>query len=584
MRTMLSILILFWCQWASAIWSLPLTNNVDWKNTVGVQGGIPTNYVVWTNLTTLDATGVTNCLYMLSNAVVTCPTNGIIQIPSGTFNMSGTLVLRSFVIIRGAGRTNTILKPMPTIWMSAYGTAYATYKIGIFSGSSVGSTSIVMAATPTSLEAGNVIQINELNDGTWVHPEGQTGNADECIWSWQGYGDENDGGTRNRSQMVQVKSVSGTNVTFYPALFSSYARTPLAEYPTLASSTNNVKVFIGIEDLTLDDSGNTAGTYPINFLTCANCWMKNVRCIVGNSGVSFCHGFFVSYRNQIDSCDFLCLPSIQGSAIVLGTRHDSWLIQNCIFTNVWQAIVLDGTSCGHVFAYNYVHSLEVGRSTHAQDIAGHTAHPQFNLFEGNKVFKVHFDNIHGSSSHQVVFRNQMRGGELNSTWGQGGLWVDTTNYYVCSVGNVFASLAHSNAYRSKWTFEIVKPNPLPSDDWFYVYRTGYAGNSSNCPSSDVEFLTNSMVRHMNYNHMDNSVEKKSGQDESLPSSLYLDSKPSWFGALAWPPIGPDATGYATNEIPAEYRFRTGSDPAPAAGGTSARSISAGRVTVGRIGP
>ena len=30
--------------------------------------------------------------------------------------------------------------------------------------------------------------------------------------------------------------------------------------------------------------------------------------------------------------------------------------------------------------------------------------------------------------------------------------------------------------------------------------------------------------------------------QTLPQSLYLSGKPSWWGAVPWPPIGPDVTG------------------------------------------
>jgi hypothetical protein len=41
----------------------------------------------------------------------------------------------------------------------------------------------------------------------------------------------------------------------------------------------------------------------------------------------------------------------------------------------------------------------------------------------------------------------------------------------------------------------------------------------------------------------------------LPASLYLTSKPSWFGTVAWPPIGPDVSGMA-NELPAQLCYET----------------------------
>ena len=41
--------------------------------------------------------------------------------------------------------------------------------------------------------------------------------------------------------------------------------------------------------------------------------------------------------------------------------------------------------------------------------------------------------------------------------------------------------------------------------------------------------------------------------KELPHSLYLDSKPAWFGELNYPAFGPDAD-YENNKIPAQVRF------------------------------
>lgn len=49
--------------------------------------------------------------------------------------------------------------------------------------------------------------------------------------------------------------------------------------------------------------------------------------------------------------------------------------------------------------------------------------------------------------------------------------------------------------------------------------------------------------------------------QTLPSSLYLNSKPGWFGQLAWPPFDPLSPNPRYEAIPAGYRFLHGTDPA-----------------------
>jgi hypothetical protein len=41
----------------------------------------------------------------------------------------------------------------------------------------------------------------------------------------------------------------------------------------------------------------------------------------------------------------------------------------------------------------------------------------------------------------------------------------------------------------------------------------------------------------------------------LSPSLYLDSKPSWFGSLDWPAFGPDVAGYVKT-TPSKLRWDT----------------------------
>ena len=62
------------------------------------------------------------------------------------------------------------------------------------------------------------------------------------------------------------------------------------------------------------------------------------------------------------------------------------------------------------------------------------------------------------------------------------------------------------------------------------------------------------IRLGNYNYKDNAVpESESLKGKKLPGSLYLETKPAWFGKLNWPPFGPD-TDWENNKIPAQVRY------------------------------
>ena len=81
-----------------------------------------------------------------------------------------------------------------------------------------------------------------------------------------------------------------------------------------------------------------------------------------------------------------------------------------------------------------------------------------------------------------------------------------------------------------------------------------------------------LVRKGNYNYFDKAIPAgESLGSDTLPASLYLATKPAWFGNLAWPPINPISPGSpdATTiyqKIPAGYRFVNGTNPSGATAG------------------
>ena len=67
-----------------------------------------------------------------------------------------------------------------------------------------------------------------------------------------------------------------------------------------------------------------------------------------------------------------------------------------------------------------------------------------------------------------------------------------------------------------------------------------------------------VIQKGNWNYLDNTMQSLGG--DTLPDSLYLSGKPTWFGTLAWPPFDPVAGTQGHTRIPAGYRFVNGVDP------------------------
>jgi hypothetical protein len=62
-----------------------------------------------------------------------------------------------------------------------------------------------------------------------------------------------------------------------------------------------------------------------------------------------------------------------------------------------------------------------------------------------------------------------------------------------------------------------------------------------------------LIRHGNYDYAGHEQKWEDDiADHDIPDSYYLDSKPSWFGSLTWPPIDPFTP--TVNDIPAKWRW------------------------------
>jgi hypothetical protein len=523
---------------------IPATNRIDWLNTTGVEGGINYRSVVYTNLAEEHVTREG-----INTAIVNCPSNQVVMLPAGTFQITnGFDLLKDGVTVRGAGRALTDLQ-LRTNGIALGNAGYSRVNININSGSTKDSTSIVLASAPSDLTVGSVACITELNNTNYVHPWGYEDDMTApLLCSYCDEPEEPNGG-RVRGQLVRVTDISGTTVTFTPALFSTYDNTPRLSFPA-ALSTFNVVVRSGIEDMTISTPETSNGIW---FQGARDCWVSNVVFQIRYGSQMAVKGYF-ALRCTVERCDFIGLND-QADAMLMQIHTTGWRIQNNWGREIAQFFTQVGRGGGHAFVYNYLHSVTNQTTALISDTTGHGAHPQFTLVEGNKLVKLQTDSIHGSASSWTLFRNWFRGEIPDyTTFGHSAISIDSWNYHMNIVGNV---LGHPTV--SGWVYEEV--SPTDSGDNIALYAWEYSGYNEYVTGTNSQ---ETALVHGNYDYVNDDVVWDADiSNHTIPSSMiFTNGWPAWFGstALVKPAIGPDCTGFHTNEIPAEYRFRTGNNP------------------------
>jgi parallel beta-helix repeat protein len=277
--------------------------------------------------------------------------------------------------------------------------------------------------------------------------------------------------------------------------------------------------------------------------------VKNVR--AENCGKRCVDAWFDVYRNEIRDSYFVKVIDHEDSdnyavQIENGTGN---LVENNIFHDTSNGIVLVSAS-GNVFGYNYMHGVHRTQSGQADwfwpDSWTHGAHSSFNLWEGNDENAIEWDWYWGSNSHNLAYRNRLHGMDetvdydLANLQAVGAIVSAPDNNYMTEVGNVLGTAGFNNEYEDT---EVAAGNrPI----WAMV--RSQAGTTSDDGKSTT-------LRHMNYDYVTSSTKRCDeagepgcqGGDGSaeLPASCYRASKPAWFGAAAWPPVGPDVDGFAT---------------------------------------
>ena len=531
---------------------------IDWTQ-VGIPGGIPTRTTVCSTLSPGASAADIN------NAIASCPAGQLVFLEAGTYNLSTGLVFndKSNVTLRGAGPTQTILvfagsDPCGGVTKADIcirnGQLNHNQDVGNLANWTAGyakDTTVITLDNTTNIQIGTLLILDQEND-----PDTDTGDVWICstqgVCSASGPGGASRLGPprREQIQMVKVTVINGSNITIVPRIYMPNWRA--ARNPQAWWSNDTPITMSGVEDLTVDhtNSNNNAG---ITFYNAYNGWVKNVRSIKSNRNHVW---FWQSAHNIVRDSYFYDTKA--GASVSYGVETfigSDNLIENNIFQKVTSPMMAAGGAQGEVYGYNYATDHPFSGGWMQTSPIMHATGSAFILGEGTiSTAGYESDRIHGPSYFVTMFRNRFQGWEPGKTSHTIPVHIYTLNRYQNIIGNVLGLVGYHDAYQSS-------PGGVGGNTT-QIYTLGWGGNGtpqlSCCP--DDLLTVDSLMRWGNYDTVTDTVRWEASEvpsgvnpygnpvppDQTIPNSYYLSSRPPFFdtafGAIPWPPIGPDVTG------------------------------------------
>ena len=523
----------------------------------GIPGGVPArNTVCATVAASTYGNGTQDATAGLQAALDACPVGQVLQLSAGDFKITTPLQITKGIVLRGQGPSQTRLK-MPV------GTNANLITVGIqwfkftqstsLATNAIKGSQLAVLATNPGLTAGEIVLIDQItNPG--ITEWSKSSPPGDVSRTWFTRPD------RPVGQMMEVQSVSGSTITFTTPFHIDFQTAFAAQLSRLSDADNGPVVpavkSAGVEDLYL--YGGSAGQGNLKMNAAAYSWIKNVesdfqdgesigvnasfRCIVRDSYV---------HSTQTPS------PGGGGYGFSFSWYSSDNLLENNISWNMNKVMVMRATGGGNVIGYNYMEDGWINYSptwVEAGLNASHMTCPHYELFEGNESFNFDGDNTWGNSVYITVFRNHLTGKrrsiaplQLTDALNPRAIGLAEGHKWYSFVGNVLGT-ADQNPYPStRYVYDALFPW---TDDPIGMWRLGY--NPEDWAAPPDPNVTGTVIREGNFDYATKQVHWGTGPQQ-LPPSLYLTSKPAFFGNNPWPWV--DATGTVKlSTLPARARF------------------------------
>jgi hypothetical protein len=586
----------------AALWAdiLSPSRAINWNATnPGVEGGIPHRTEI---CATLDAAASAS---LINDTIALAACNGkVVFLQAGTYNLSSGIdfAAHSNVTLRGAGPDQTFLKFTGGTSCGGLGADICFRNeplnntdnpgnVAGWNGSGsfpAGTTSITLDST-AFLQPGSLLILDQNDDGVDNNEIFICQTSPACATESPGPGGTGRAG-RVQEQIVRVTAVNGNTVTFTPGLYMPNWRSSQA--PGAWWSSSLPISMSGIENLSVDHTNSTSVQSGIYFYNAHNSWIRNIRSLnAKRNHVWLYQSAHVTVRDSY----FYGTQSAASQSYGIETYMNSdSRVENNIFQHVTNGMMTGGSTSGTVFGYNY--SIDDYYNVAAWMQASsyfHAGGINFVLFEGNDGIGFTADAIHGTAHFGTAFRNLFVGWETGKSQQTVPIHIYARNRYMNVVGNVLGRAGYHNNY------EAAAPSGTNGNT--SIYTLGWSGNEgmTDPAVSDDTRVKMTLLRWGNWDPVTSDEDNMNDQTgtrwcgtaantnwakctgapasevpsgignysnfipatETLPASFYLPAKPSWFGTVSWPAIGPEVTsgtvanvGGHVKKIPARVCF------------------------------
>jgi hypothetical protein len=583
---------------AALPYSLPRERITAWNPGLNAVGGIPHRAKIFK---TLNPSGGDDTA-AIQSALDTCPANQVVLLGPGTFKIKdpGLSITASNITLRGSGPAKTRLVQGPKATMPVVIIGERWFKRTQptpFASDAVKETNKVVLVRNPGLAIGELVHVSETYDPSLIvyDPERQNGD-------YQGWGDGTKGPreeSRPIGQAMEIAAINGNEVTFATGLHIGLRTSHGARLSRICKAGGPVigaTKWSGIENLAVADGGGGDGGGNIRVFASAYSWARNIESS-GSEGAAF--AFEGSFRCEVRDSYLHSTSNPNPGGAGYGLHFDSYtadsLAENNIIWNFNKVMVMRSSGGGNVVGYNYLEDgygqgypeiVEVGMS------GAHQAGAHYELFEGNQAFNYDSDSGFGGQLYLTVFRNHLTTlrrslpgvkAPLRDVANRRGIGLTVNQWWHSFVGNVigypdgylqspaighpypktFSPEPQGRAFKYEWL-----GGPFGHDNHGYtpMWQLGYDGSRwFRTQDKKVQATT---LRDANYDYFTRSVRwhgiggTGAGTTPSptpvLPNSLYLKSKPAFFGSNPWPWVdGSGAVNPLPGTLPARVRFDEG---------------------------